>query len=102
MVSHVKFFVTLAVCFFLVKTAGAQSTDSSAQEWNFHFQQTIVVQYHPDFTAKYSGTNSLDTSEGAKTSLTSGDWSWNSLRLSRLFACRLRWFRRKRTNPSWT
>ncbi len=48
-----------------------QSSDSSSQEWNFHFQQTIVVQYHPDFTAKYSGANSLDTSEPAQTSLTS-------------------------------
>ena len=71
MTSHLKLFVILVACFFLVHTASAQLSDSSLQGWSFHFQQTIVVQYHPPFSAKYSGTNSLDTSEPAQTSLTS-------------------------------
>ncbi len=68
--------------FFIAGSAAAQSADSASQDWNFHFQQTIVVQYHPDFTAKYSGVNSLDTSEPAQTSLTStfffGRRLWNN------------------------
>ncbi|MGA7162053.1 MAG: carbohydrate porin [Bacteroidota bacterium] len=69
--SHLKHFVVSTACFSLAIAAAARSQDSASQEWNFHFQQTIVVQYHPDFTAKYSGQNSLDTSEPAQTSLTS-------------------------------
>jgi len=60
-----------AALFFLINSLFAQSSDSLTQVWNFHFQQTIVIQYHPDFTAKYSGANSLETSEPAQTSLTS-------------------------------
>ena len=71
MVSTLKILSITIVYLFFVHTAAAQPPDSSSQEWNFHFQQTIVVQYHPDFTAKYSGTNSLDTSEPAQTSITS-------------------------------
>lgn len=71
MTSQVKFFIITIGCFFLVSTGDAQPSDSSSQDWNFHFQQTIVLQYHPDFTAKYSGVNSLDTSEPAQTSVTS-------------------------------
>lgn len=39
--------------------------------FNFHFQQTIVYQEHPSFSARYSGPNSLHNSEEGKTSLTS-------------------------------
>ena len=51
--------------------AQSQPADTLQQDWNFHFQETVVLQYHPDFKAKYSGLNSLDTSEGVQTSLTS-------------------------------
>lgn len=45
--------------------------DSSVQEkWSFHLQATVIPQYHFNFTAKYSGNNSLQTSEPAKTSFT--------------------------------
>jgi len=71
MVSHLKIFSITIACLVFVQTASAQQADSLPQDWNFHFQQTIVVQYHPDFTAKYSGSNSLNTSEPAQTSLTS-------------------------------
>jgi high affinity Mn2+ porin len=39
--------------------------------FQLHFQQTIVTQYHPDFSAKYTGPNSMLTSEDQQTSLTS-------------------------------
>ncbi len=61
----------------------AQSAANEAifSDWSFHFQQTIITQYHPDFSAKYSGQNSLDTSEPAQTSITStffvGRRLWN-------------------------
>jgi high affinity Mn2+ porin len=71
MVSHLKILSITITYLFFVHTAAAQASDSVSQDWNFHFQQTIVVQYHPDFTAKYSGANSLDTSEPAQTSITS-------------------------------
>jgi len=66
-----KILLRTAALFVAVHSLAAQSSDSLSQEWSFHFQQTIVVQYHPGFTAKYSGNNSLDTSEPAQTSLTS-------------------------------
>ncbi|NSL86663.1 carbohydrate porin [Chitinophaga sp. Mgbs1] len=39
--------------------------------WSFHFQQTLVTQWHPDFSAKYTGPNSFQTHEEGKTSITS-------------------------------
>jgi high affinity Mn2+ porin len=61
--------------------AGNVPLDSISQNWNFHFQQTIVVQYHPDFNAKYTGQNSLEPSEPSQTSVTStfsvGRKLWN-------------------------
>lgn len=39
--------------------------------YSFHFQQTLVTQWHPDFQAKYSGTNSFLTHEKGATSITS-------------------------------
>jgi high affinity Mn2+ porin len=34
-------------------------SDSIIQPWNFHYQQTVIGQYHPPFHALYSGMNSL-------------------------------------------
>jgi high affinity Mn2+ porin len=39
--------------------------------WNFHFQMTVLAQYHPYFKAKYSGKNSLDTNAESTLSVTS-------------------------------
>ncbi len=36
-----------------------------------HFQTTLITQYHPDFLAKYSGPNSMLTSEPAATAVVS-------------------------------
>lgn len=46
--------------------------DSSRQQiWSLHLQATVIPQYHFNFTAKYSGNNSLQPSEGTKVSFTS-------------------------------
>jgi len=45
--------------------------DTSVQKnWSLHIQATVTPQYHFNFTAKYTGDNSLQTSEGAKVSFT--------------------------------
>ena len=51
--------------------AQGASADTARQNWNYHFQQTIIVQYHPNFSAQYSGPHSLQQSEPPQTSLTS-------------------------------
>src|SRR5258708_6249045 len=43
-----------------VSVAAAQKPgDAPQQNWNWHAQNTDIVQYHPGFPAKYSGPNSL-------------------------------------------
>ena len=43
-----------------VSAAEAQKpADVAPQDWNWHAQNTDIVQYHPGFPAKYSGPNSL-------------------------------------------
>ncbi|MEO5685567.1 MAG: carbohydrate porin [Chitinophagaceae bacterium] len=45
--------------------------DTSTQKnWSLHLQVTGIPQYHFNFAAKYSGNNSLQTSEGTKISFT--------------------------------
>src|SRR5713101_9880903 len=40
--------------------AGAETpAELSEQPWNWHVQNTEVVQYHPGFSARYSGHNSM-------------------------------------------
>jgi len=70
------FYVYTGVTFSLVLSmfsAKAQSTaDSSlkASFWNFHYQNTVITQYHPSFSSKYSGKNSLSSSSETSTSVT--------------------------------
>ncbi len=40
------------------------------EKWSLHLQATVIPQYHFNFTAKYSGNNSLQASEGTKVSFT--------------------------------
>jgi high affinity Mn2+ porin len=47
-----------------IKDTGAQ------KNWSLHIQATAIPQYHFNFTAKYTGANSLQTSEGTKVSFT--------------------------------
>jgi high affinity Mn2+ porin len=36
-------------------------TETPEQTWNWHAQNTDIVQYHPSFPASYAGPNSLDS-----------------------------------------
>lgn len=51
-------------------TAADSVTQSSAgsgvQAWNWHFQNTDIVQYHPGFPANYGGPNSLSSANEVK------------------------------------
>ena len=53
----------------LINFVFAQDTVKQ-QRFNFHFQQTIIGQYKPPFSAEYSGKNSLITEQETQTSLT--------------------------------
>ena len=52
------------------KVSFAQDT-LKQQRFNFHFQQTIITQYKPSFSAPYSGLNSLSTTSETQSSITS-------------------------------
>jgi high affinity Mn2+ porin len=53
----------------IVHVAAAQDT-LKTQQTNLHFQQTIITQYKPAFSAPYTGQNSLITQQETQTSLT--------------------------------
>lgn len=58
-------FATMAMC------KGYAQTDSLIKKrFNLHFQQTVITQTKPGFSAKYSGDNSLSTAHETATSLT--------------------------------
>lgn len=66
---HKTFYILFLSTFFLA--AKAQNTDTVKQQrFNFHFQQTVVTQTHPGFSAKYSGDNSLSPNHETASSLT--------------------------------
>ncbi|MES2689057.1 MAG: carbohydrate porin [Bacteroidota bacterium] len=58
--------VLLFACCAVVKA----QTQSDTTWYQLRFQQTVVTQYHPGFSAAYSGANSLQQHEEAQTSLT--------------------------------
>ncbi len=49
----------------------SQNDTTKLPRFNFHFQQTVITQYHPEFSAPYTGFNSLHPEEETQTSLTS-------------------------------
>jgi high affinity Mn2+ porin len=60
----------LSACCFL--SATAQQADTLKEErFSIHAQTTVINQYKPSFTAKYTGDNSLVTQKESKTSITS-------------------------------
>ncbi|MFA6246213.1 MAG: carbohydrate porin [Mucilaginibacter sp.] len=61
--------LSLIILFNLTQFATAQDTLKN-QRFNLHFQQTIITQYKPGFSAPYTGNNSLLTGEETQTSLT--------------------------------
>ena len=40
-------------------------TETPGQTWNWHAQNTDIVQYHPPFPASYSGPNSMSSAAQA-------------------------------------
>ena len=63
---------TLRIILLLVLPFSVFAQDTIKQQrFNFHFQQTIITQYKPSFSAPYSGDNSLSPKEETQTSLTS-------------------------------
>ena len=45
---------------------GKAPGETPEPSWNFHAQNTDIVQYHPGFTAPYSGPNSLSSASEVK------------------------------------
>jgi high affinity Mn2+ porin len=64
-----KALLSLAILFTTIKFAAGQDTLKN-QRFNVHFQQTVITQYKPGFSAPYTGNNSLLTGEETQTSLT--------------------------------
>ena len=65
-----KLIPTIIVLFFLNHAGNAQSdsTTEKNKKLSIHLQATIIPQYHFNFKAAYSGDNSLEPSEPARTS----------------------------------
>jgi high affinity Mn2+ porin len=61
------FFVMVS---FFHMVRGSNNDTIRNQRWNYHFQTTVLTQYHPSFKAKYSGAFSLDTNSETTTSVT--------------------------------
>src|SRR5207253_8258845 len=59
------YLLSVATCF-----AFAQDTVKQPR-FSLHFQQTIITQYKPSFSAPYTGQNSLSPTEETQTSITS-------------------------------
>jgi high affinity Mn2+ porin len=67
------------------KNAPAIEVPVKDENWNWHVQNTDVVQYHPNFSAAYSGQNSLqntaDIKETVSLDLTVGTRLWKGAEL---------------------
>jgi high affinity Mn2+ porin len=61
--------IPLLVLIWTANFAFAQDTVKK-ERFNFHFQQTIITQYKPAFSAKYTGDNSLQTGVETESSIT--------------------------------
>ncbi|HEY9004062.1 MAG TPA: carbohydrate porin [Mucilaginibacter sp.] len=56
---------------FLAGVTGVTFAQDTAKRFSLHFQQTIITQYKPEFSAPYSGQNSLITNQETESSITS-------------------------------
>lgn len=64
--------IVIALIVFNVIKVSAQQTDTLKDErFSVHAQATVITQYKPSFSAKYSGQNSLITDEETRRSITS-------------------------------
>ena len=63
----------LVATFMRVSAIGQEISETNTpvqpQSWNWHVQNTIVVQYHPGFSAPYSGPNSMSSVNEVRESL---------------------------------
>ncbi|MBS1902418.1 MAG: carbohydrate porin [Bacteroidetes bacterium] len=64
-------FTIIAVHILCIPLLTRAQPAGDASPWSFHFQQTVIGQYHFDFRSPYSGTNSLASHEDAAYSVTS-------------------------------
>jgi high affinity Mn2+ porin len=64
-----KLLLSFALISSITKIAAAQDT-LKQQRFNFHFQQTVITQFKPAFSADYTGNNSLLTGKETQSSLT--------------------------------
>ena len=64
-----KTILILFALFCIIKSASAQDT-LKQQDFNFHFQETIITQSNLPFNAPYTGKNSLLPTQQTETSLT--------------------------------
>jgi len=80
-----KKFAMVALCFFTAASlrSAELSTNSPVgeQNWNWHVQNTDIVQGYPGFSSKYSGPNSLpaggETRESVSLDLIAGVRLWH-------------------------
>ncbi len=76
-----SFIISILLYPLVVLAQPAGDSLNADQRFNFHFQNTIISQYHPPFNAKYTGKNSLiPTSEepiSVSTTLFMGMKLWN-------------------------
>ncbi len=70
---HFFLIVLLSVfCLLSLSSFAKEKSDTlNASFWKFHFQSTLISQYHPDFQVNYTGQNSLSSSSESTTSLSS-------------------------------
>ena len=61
-----SFIGAIILAFPAVTLAGDVQNNAEQQSWNWHVQNTDIVQYHPGFSAKYSGPNSLSPANELK------------------------------------
>ncbi len=71
-----EFIASIFILVELIQEPSSSARDYSApaeveERWAIHFQATTVTQWHPDFSARYSGPNSLSPNSELKTSFTS-------------------------------
>src|SRR3974390_1221455 len=56
--------------FTAARAIGQEVSETNAavqlQTWNWHLQNTVIVQYHPGFSAPYSGPNSMSSDNEVK------------------------------------
>ncbi|QEM08520.1 carbohydrate porin [Mucilaginibacter rubeus] len=67
-----KVFFTILTLLMISAGAMAQKADSTlSNPFSLHFQQTVITQYKPGFSALYTGLNSLSPGGETQTSITS-------------------------------